>query len=407
MTDSTLPKQSFSDFYVVSADSHVNEPNDLWVTQVDQPYRERVPRIEMKDGQKWFVMEGRRPSKIREAPRDAQISVDVFKTLSEQKGSRPQLDRTKGAMFQQQGGVGADRWRDMAFDGIDAEVVFPNKGLANWSSPDPAHNAEMCRVYNVWASQTFAGDARSYPVGCIPALDVGMALTEIDRVAKMGLHAVMMPPLANKGYNSQDYDPVWAALSEAGLPVCFHAGSGKDPRTASGNGGAIINYVVHAMNTVLEPVVQLCSSGVFERFPKLQFATIEAGAGWVPYALWAMDQGYDKHAFWVSPRLKERPSEYFRRHGHASFQDDPIGLEGKKWMGIDSILWGNDYPHLEGTWPYSSEVFDSYSTLLTRDEKAKVLGLNAARLFNIPVPEQYRAQTNVRAEARPATVREG
>ena len=407
MTDSTLPKQSFSDFYVVSADSHVNEPNDLWVTQVDRQYRERVPRIEIKDGQKWFVMEGRRPSKIREAPRDEQVSVDEFKTLSEQQGSRPQLDRTKGAMFQQQGGIGADRWRDMAFDGIDAEVVFPNKGLANWSSSDPAHNAEMCRVYNVWASQAFAGDVRSYPVGCIPALDVGMALTEIDRVAKMGLHAVMMPPLANKGYNSEDYDPVWAALSEAGLPVCFHAGSGKDPRTASGNGGAIINYVVHAMNTVLEPVVQLCSSGVFERFPKLQFATIEAGAGWVPYALWAMDQGYDKHAFWVSPRLKERPSEYFRRHGHASFQDDPIGLEGKKWMGIDSILWGNDYPHLEGTWPYSSEVFDSYSTLLTRDEKAKVLGLNAARLFNIPVPEQYRAQTNVRADASSATVREG
>ena len=206
----------------------------------------------------------------------------------------------------------------------------------------------------------------------------------------------MMPPLTKKGYNLPYFDPVWAALSEANLPVCFHAGTGKDPRTASGNGGAIINYVVHAMNTVLEPVVQMCSSGVFERYPNLRFATIEAGAGWVPYALWAMDQGYDKHAFWVYPKLKERPSEYFRRHGHASFQDDPIGIESRRWMGVDSILWGNDYPHLEGTWPHSEEVLSGYDPTLTKEERAKIIGLNSARLFNIPVPAQF-AETGRKA----------
>jgi predicted TIM-barrel fold metal-dependent hydrolase len=341
-------------------------------------------------GRKWFVVEGFRKSMIREAPRDEQVSVDEFRERSEAAGRRMELDRTKGAMFQQRGNPTLDRYADMDYDGIDAEILFPNKGLTNWSSPDPALHVAMCRVYNDWAHEVFGGSTRSFPAACVAPGDVRACVAEIERVAALGFHSVTMPPQGPHGYNLPDFEPVWAALQETRMPVCFHAGTGKDPRTASGEGGAIINYVVHAMNTVLEPVVQLCASGVFDRFPGLNFATIEAGAGWVPYALWAMDQGYDKHAFWVSPKLKCKPSEYFRRHGHASFQEDPVGIETRKWMGVDSILWGNDYPHLEGTWPYSEEVTSRITDGLPREEKAKILGLNAARLFNIEVPADKR-----------------
>jgi predicted TIM-barrel fold metal-dependent hydrolase len=381
-------KQTLKEFFVVSADSHVNEPHDLWLKRIDEKFRGRVPHVEVDEkGRKWFVIEGFRRSMIREAPRDEQVSVETFKEQSEAAGKRMELDRTKGAMFQQRGNPSLERYADMDYDGIDAEILFPNKGLASWSSPDPALHVAMCRVFNDWASEVFGGSGRSFPVACVAPADIDACVAEIERVAKLGFHAVTMPPLVrDSGYNLPEYDRVWAALQETGMPVCFHAGTGKDPRTATGNGGAIINYVVHAMNTVLEPVVQLCSSGVFDRFPGLNFATIEAGVGWVPYALWAMDHGYEKHAFWVSPKLKEKPSEYFRRHGHASFQDDPIGIEGRKWVGIDSILWGNDYPHIEGTWPYSEEVTRRIAKELSREEKAKVLGLNAARLFKIPTP---------------------
>lgn len=387
-------KKSFSEFFVVSADSHVNEPNDLWATRIEAKFRDRIPRLEVDEqGRKWFMVEGFRKSMIREAPRDEQVSVEEFVKQSDETGARPQLDRTKGAMFQQRGAASTDRYADMDYDGIDAEILFPNKGLTNWSSPDPAHNVAMCRVYNDWAHEVFGDSRRSFPTACIAPADIAAAIAEVQRVAALGFHSVTMPPLVpNAGYNLPSYDPLWAALSETGLPVCFHAGTGKDPRTATGNGGAIINYVVHAMNTVLEPVVQMCSSGVFDRFPMLNFATIEAGAGWVPYALWAMDHGFEKHAFWVSPKLKQKPSEYFRQHGHASFQDDPIGIQTREWMGVDSILWGNDYPHIEGTWPYSEEVAERFAKGLTKVEKAKVLGLNAARLFNIEVPENRRAE---------------
>jgi len=296
-------------------------------------------------------------------------------------------------MFQQQGGFGADRVKDMDFDGIDAEVVFPNKGLVSWSSADPQHNLAMCSVYNDWVHEAFEGSSRSFPAALVPPAVVEVAVREVERVARMGFHSVMLPPLLKdgKGYNDPAFDPLWAALSDAGLPIVLHAGTGKDPRTASGDGGAVINYVVHAMNTVLEPVVHLCASGVLERFPKLRFATIEAGAGWVPYTLWAMDHGFDKHAFWVSPKLKQKPSDYWRQHGHASFQDDPVGIETRRWMGVETIMWGNDYPHLEGTWPHSEDVISRFGEGVTRDETAKIIGLNAARLFNIPVPERFRS----------------
>ena len=122
------------------------------------------------------------------------------------------------------------------------------------------------------------------------------------------------------------FDPLWAVIQDADLPITFHVSTGRDPRASRGNGGAVINYVSHSLSPTIEPVANLCASGVLERFPRLRFATIEAGIGWVPWLLDAMDEAYRKHHFWVRPKLAKLPSEYFREHGFASFQEDPAGL---------------------------------------------------------------------------------
>ncbi len=391
--DPVANKATLNEYFVISADGHVNEPNDVWAARVEPKFRERLPHVKIDEkGRKWFVAEGIRPSMIREAPRDQSVAVDVFIDKAGSTQERPGLDRTKGAMFQNQGGFTGDRYRDMDYDGVDAEIVFPNKGLTNWQSPDPELNVAMCAAWNDWAFETFGGHTRSFPAACVAPADIPAAVREIERSAARGFKFVMMPPLVKgSSYNLPVFDPLWDALSQTGLPVTFHAGTGKDPRTASGDGGAIINYVVHAMNTVLEPTVQLCSSGVFDRFPKLNFATIEAGAGWLPYALWAMDHGQDCFGFWVSPQLKHRPSEYFQMHGHASFETDPVGIALLDRIGVNSLLWGNDYPHIEGSWPNSEKAIKSWSKDLSHEQTAQILGLNSARLFNIPVPERFMA----------------
>jgi predicted TIM-barrel fold metal-dependent hydrolase len=355
-------------YFIVSADCHVLEPPDLWERRIEPKFRHRLPRVEIDaKGHKTLTVEGARPLRIR----DFTLAGE---DLERAKGGRPDL---------------ASRLRDLDRDGIDAEVIYPNRGLLMWASPDPAHQTAMCKVWNDWANEFFRPQKqRCVPVAAVAPKDVETAVKEVERVAKMGYRTVFLPvQVQEQPYNLPLYDPLWAVIQDTGMPISFHVGTGKDPRTATGNGGATINYVWHALATAIEPVVQLCASGICERFPKLKFGTVEAGIGWLAWTLWVMDEGYKKHHFWVSPKLPMLPSEYFRRQGFATFQDDPVGLETRKWIGIDNLLWGDDYPHHEGTWPNSQEVIDRTMADLTDDERRKVLGLNAAKLYGFDVPK--------------------
>ena len=89
---------------------------------------------------------------------------------------------------------------------------------------------------------------------------------------------------------------------------------------------------------------------------------------------------------------RNKPSEYFRMHGHASFETDPVGIELLHRVGVENLLWGNDYPHIEGSWPNSEAAIASWSKNLLKGDLAKIVGLNAAKLFNIPVPAQFQVQ---------------
>ena len=188
-------------------------------------------------------------------------------------------------------------------------------------------------------------------------------------------------------YNLPHFDPLWAAITDANLPITFHVSTGRDPRAARGNGGAVVNYVSHSLSPTIEPVANLCASGVLERFPTLRFATIEAGIGWVPWLLEAMDEAYKKHHFWVRPKLKHLPSDYYRMHGFSSFQEDKAGLDLAESHDLaDNFMWANDYPHHEGTWPHSAEAIERTMGQLSDGARAKVLGLNCARFLGLDVP---------------------
>lgn len=359
------------DYFIVSADCHVLEPPDLWEKRIEAKFRHRIPRLEVDaNGRKWLVVEGQGKKGIRDFTLDGE-----------------DLERAKAGSFDL-----AKRCQDLDRDGIDAEVIYPNRGLLMWTSPDTAMQTAMCRVWNDWAIEVFGpSQQHSVPTAAIAPQDVDAAVQEVHRVAQKGYKTVFLPvTVPEQPYNLTLYDPLWAAIQETGMPISFHVGTGKDPRTATGNGGAIINYVVHALSTAIDPVVHLCASGVLERFPDLKFVTVEAGIGWLAWTLWVMDEGFKKHHFWISPKLPMLPSEYFRRQGYATFQDDPIGLETRKWIGTDRLLWGDDYPHHEGTWPRSQEAIDRTMGDLTKEERRRVLGLNAAKLYGFDIPADKR-----------------
>jgi predicted TIM-barrel fold metal-dependent hydrolase len=288
-----------------------------------------------------------------------------------------------------------ERMKDHRRDGVDAEIIFPNKGLSMWATSDAKFGAAQCRIWNDWAWETFGpyNDFMS-PIAAIMTADLELAIDEIKRVAKLGFRGVNLPckPIfgghdaRHPNYNMALYDPMWEVIQDCDIAITFHISTGRDPRAARKDGGAVINYVAHALAPTVEPMAALCSSGVLERFPKLRFALIECGIGWVPWALEAMDEAYRKHHMWALPKLKKLPSEYFREHGAASFQDDPIGLElAVKHDLVDNFLWANDYPHHEGSWPHSAQSIERQMQHLNDEQRAKVLGLNAARIFQFDV----------------------
>jgi predicted TIM-barrel fold metal-dependent hydrolase len=364
-------------YLLLSADCHANEPPDLWQLRMDPQYRDRLPRIVERPDGLAQVTEGFRAIRLREVPLDGE-------------------DRERAKA----GRTPEERLRDQDRDGIDAEILFPNKGISMWATPDPVFSNAMCRCWNDWAWETFGPhNDRLAPMACVATGDLDGAVAEIRRAAKLGFRGLSFPctprfgpPDADRtNYNLPAFDSLWAVVEEVDLPITFPCVPGRAPGGARGHGGAIVNYAVHAMAPAMEPVVNLCASGVLERFPGLRFATIEAGIGWIPWALIAMDEAYHKHHMWVRPKLKLLPSEYFRKHGFASFQEDPAGLDlARKHDLVDNFMWANDYPHHEGTWPHSAAAIERTMQDFRDEERAKILGLNAARLFGFEIPERER-----------------
>jgi len=356
-------------FLMISSDCHANEPSTLWVDRMDAKYRDRLPRVEQRGDKSFFqVTEGFRPIRLQDVKFEGE---DQERNRS---GKTPE-----------------ERLRDLARDGVDAEVIFPNKGLTMWATSDPVFSNAMCRAWNDWAWETFGPyNDRLSPVAAIASGDLEGAIAEIHRVAKLGFRALALPSkpvwgghdVSHLNYNLKEFDPLWSVVVDVDLPVTFHVSTGRDPRAARSDGGAVINYAVHSLSPTMEPVANLCGSGVCERFPKLRFATIEAGIGWVPWALQAMDEAYRAHHMFVRPKLAMLPSEYFRRQGFASFQEDLAGLRlARDHRLIECFLWANDYPHHEGSWPHSAQSIERQMAHLTDAERARILGENAVRLF--------------------------
>lgn len=365
-------------YLMISADTHANEPGNLWAERIDAKYKDRLPKI-------WTDEKGITWRKAEGAEKANRLIVAQLEGED--------LARSKAGGTAAASGTSVEqRLKDHRLDGVDGEIIFPGKGLGMWYTFDPDFAHAQCEIYNTWAWENFGPHVdRLSPAAALATGNIAATLKEIDRCLKLGFRhfslpckPIFGPPKTGElNYNMPDFDPMWARFSEAGTPISFHVSTGQDPRTARGNGGAIVNYVVHSLSPTLEPLVNICASGAAERFPKLRFGSAEAGIGWVPWMLDAMDEAYLKHHFWVRPKLKALPSDYFRAQGFATFGEDRAGLALMEEHNLqDNFMWANDYPHHEGTWPHSAEAIERQMGKLSESSRAKVLGENAARVFN-------------------------
>jgi predicted TIM-barrel fold metal-dependent hydrolase len=347
---------------LVSADSHVFEPVTLWQERLPAPYRDRGPRV--VEAGDWYVM--------------------AVEGMPDRKLSRVGEGAGTGDLRRGSADLEA-RLADLARDGVAAEVVYPTLGLFIDMIPDPALQMACACVYNDWLAETFLVRPDVFvPVAVVPVRDVGAAVGELSRVAAMGFRAAMIPTTPPEGtrYNQPVFDPLWEAAAAAGVPLSLHTGTGALPQSERGPGGAVINYAKVGLLSA-ETLCYFAAAGVLERFPGLHLVFVETGAGWLAYCCERMDEAFEEHAAWVSPRLAAPPSAYVRRQCHVTLGADRAPVLTRSITGVEPLLWASDYPHPEGTFPESRAVVARLFAGLPDDEARAIAGANAARLYGL------------------------
>jgi predicted TIM-barrel fold metal-dependent hydrolase len=134
--------------------------------------------------------------------------------------------------------------------------------------------------------------------------------------------------------------------------------------------------------------VQLLLSGVFDRYPKLRMYWAETQIGWLPYYYEQLDDVYKRSRFWMEryfslKPLEQQPSQILREHFYWGFIYDPIGLRLRYDIGVDRIMWGNDFPHSAGDWPNSRRIIEDMFSGVPTDEKQRILVDNAVEFFHL------------------------
>lgn len=277
------------------------------------------------------------------------------------------------------------RIADMDRDGVDAELVFPSLGLMLPRIADPAAQAKACQIWNDWAwDYTAPVRHRLIPAAMIPCIDFDLALAECQRAADKGFAAFCLWEGLNN-YNDPRWDPIFALAADLGIPLVFHTGVGDiNIRALKGPGGALFNYT-RQMNDAVDVITQLVAGGVLDRNPGAHILFAEHSAGWLWGLAERMDEVYNGHAPSISPKLSRLPSQIVRDQVHCALQNDGnSSMAIRKGVGIDALLFATDYPHAEGTFPFSKQVIDALAEAnpdVTTDELVAVLGGNAAKLF--------------------------
>lgn len=368
--------------FVFSADGHIVEPPDL-LTAGLPPDLQKYGMHAEKDGDHMLMKAG---SKVISKMRLNKPPQEVFRdengdTFS--RGNRKGVREIPGRLV------------DMEQEGIDAEIVFPSTGMFIPLIDNTEAEYASCQLYNDWHNDFFKDHLdRFVRCGVLPVHNFDYTVREIERLARMGFTAAMLPSLIERNsgiplYNDEAWDPVFEAGQKHGIVFVLHTGTGReDVRAQKGPGGAVINYTIQ-MCDAQHSIMHLVAGGVLDRFPGAKVACIESGASWLAALAERMDEVYAAHHWFVQPKLSLTPREIIQRQVHASFQYDRACIMSRSVTGHRALMWGADYPHHEGTFPRSREVlaklFDGID--ISADERADILGRNAARLFRLNHPK--------------------
>ena len=356
---------------IVSADDHMDMtamPPDLWAARLPAEWRDRAPRVrETEEGAFWEVdgerlgrsgsMAGRVPSAITRAG----IEDDGFRA------STPHL-----------------RLQDMDLDGVHAQVIYgPPFGFR---LSEAGFKTACLRAYNDWGAEFNGYDSnRLCLLAYLPTESPEAAAAELERVASIGHRGAVVSYFdASSRVCDPEWDHLWAAAEEVGLPLSFHLGGGMHSSKPVVGGWEFAAFAAAVPLQLDEALALMTFSGALERHPQMKLILGESGLGWIPYMLERMDLEFGKHTPSAKDyRIEMKPSEIFARQVYATFEEDRFGVRIIPEIGEDNVMWASDYPHPDSTFPRSAEeireAFEGYDEAVIE----RVTYTTAAELYGL------------------------
>jgi predicted TIM-barrel fold metal-dependent hydrolase len=284
-----------------------------------------------------------------------------------------------------------ERLKDMDIDGVEAEVLYTNieAGVSYNAMPDGGRLAAF-QAFNSAALDFAATDPkRLIIVYIIPIADVDEAVGEVQRLAREGARAFMLPlyptDLDLPPYFDPHYDRLWGAIQETGIPISQHVGANDALWNVLRYDTTPAKGIFQSLPPIFmaEVIANWIVGGVFERFPGLKVVLVEAGLGWIPFFLGRLDTMKHRHGWDHYDMLKELPSSYWQSNMAATFEEDTFGVAQRHILGVDNLLWATDYPHPDSTWPDSQKVLDTHFSDVPIEEARQIIGGNASRLYRL------------------------
>jgi predicted TIM-barrel fold metal-dependent hydrolase len=352
---------------VFSADNHISLAEDIFYEQFPDDLKGQAPRIWYEDG-----------AYLLGPPGQSMVVGDFSAVLM-------QYDDLPGAATNN---IEA-RIRELAEDGVDKELAFPNAVLALFHFPDKDLRERIFRVYNEHiAGAQERSSGHCYGVGLINWWDPRGTRRTLAELKSLGLKTFLMP--LNPGnddngrvidFSSAAMSAVWDEIEDAGLPVSHHIGESQ-PKCPSE-----VNSVAVAMMVNIDSFREMFSKyifgGILDRHPRLRIGWFEGGIAWIPPALQDAEHVLASYQHMLKHHPEQDIRHYWDTHMCASFMVDNLGLDQIGEIGIDKVMWSSDYPHNESTFGYSERSLAAVVDAVGAEDAVRVVGGNIRKFLGI------------------------
>ena len=384
----------------ISADSHVMEAEDVFIG-LPERFGDDAPRVvNAGTDDDAIIIPALGPRGVRRRMGWAGMRTRNGIAIDRREGHKPEVDDLTDAEARKllargyeglRAGIrdGARRGEDQDIDGVAAEFLYP--GFFGMFAFQNTELLVACqRNYNDWLHDyATAANGRLHGLAAIPVQDPEAAAAELERVIAMGYKGGCIPCTspADRPYFDPAYEPIWSLAEEAGFPLSMHVATNahlpREYRQKHPNRDSVFDYA-NTASTISRTLVELMCRGVAERHPNLKFVVSEFNAGWIAYWLNRVDQGLQReHRFRSEEFTGERPQEVWRRQFYATIEDDRAAILTRELIGVDNLMWGSDYPHVDSTWPCSREVLDEIFEGVPTDERERITHGNVTALYGL------------------------